>query len=147
MPLRIVQGLPVEPFAIDHLIAANGNYELPLAAGFPFAIKVFSYGLRQRKFPLNWHERLELFIPVEGCGSFQMGERIFPFTAGDIIVVDVKSLHGLREFEGDNATAIVVTFMPEIVCTLGSLACDSQYLIPFYCQDDASVPVLRREDR
>ncbi|MBC8166587.1 MAG: helix-turn-helix transcriptional regulator, partial [Bryobacteraceae bacterium] len=144
---RILDGLPVEPFAIDHMIAANGNYELPLPAGFPFAIKLFSYQPRRPGFPLNWHERLELFVPVEGKGRFQMGERIFPFSAGDIVVVDVKSFHGLREFEGANPTAIVVTFLPELICTLGSLACDSQYLIPFYAQEDSCDPILHHKDR
>ncbi|HYP12623.1 MAG TPA: AraC family transcriptional regulator [Bryobacteraceae bacterium] len=147
MPHRILDGLPVEPFAIDHMIAANGNYELPLPAGFPFAIKVFSYGPRRRTFPLNWHERLELFVPIDGKGCFQMGERLIPFCGGDIVVVDVKSFHGLREFEGANPTAIVVTFLPELICTLGSLACDSQYLIPFYAQEDFRDPVLHHTDR
>ena len=125
MPLRITAGLPVEPFAIDHLITANGNYELELMASFPFTIKVFSYAETSSAFPLNWHERLELFIPVEGKGRFRMGERLFPFTAGDILVVDVKSFHGIQEFTGSNPQAIVVTFLPELICTLGSLACDS----------------------
>ncbi|MBC8164297.1 MAG: helix-turn-helix transcriptional regulator [Bryobacteraceae bacterium] len=86
-------------------------------------------------------------MPVEGKGRFQMGERIFPFSAGDIVVVDVKSLHGLREFEGANPAAIVVTFLPELICTLGSLACDSQYLIPFYAQEDSCDPILHHKDR
>lgn len=147
MALRIAQDLPVEPFAIDHLISADGNYELQLMAAFPFAIKLFSYAETSGRFPLNWHERLELFIPVEGEGRFQMGERIVPFSAGDILVVDVKSFHGIREFSGRNPRALVVTFLPELICTLGSLACDSQYLIPFYCQQDAVEPVLRRGAR
>jgi len=147
MRLRISEGLPIEPFAIDHLITADGNYELPLPTSFPFAIKVFSYTESAHAFPLNWHERLELFIPVEGRGSFQMGERTLTFSAGDILVVDVKSFHGIREFTGANPKAIVVTFLPELICTLGSLACDSQYLIPFYLQADSVEPVLRRTDR
>jgi len=147
MPSRITDGLPFEPFAIEHLISANGTYELQLMASFPFAIKVFSYAESASAFPLNWHERLELFVPVEGKGQFQMGERLVPFSAGDILVVDVQSFHGIREFTGTNPRAVVVTFLPELICTLGSLACDSQYLIPFYCQHDSVEPVLRRGDR
>ncbi|MBC8164709.1 MAG: helix-turn-helix transcriptional regulator [Bryobacteraceae bacterium] len=147
MAMRLCEGLPVERFAINHLISADGNYELPLLTSFPFTIKVFSYAESAQAFPLNWHERLELFIPVEGRGSFRMGERTLTFSAGDILVVDVKSFHGIHEFAGANPKAIVVTFLPELICTLGSLACDSQYLIPFYFQDELVEPVLRRTDR
>ncbi len=147
MPFQFINDLPTEPFLIEHLTMPNGNYELPLNARFPLSIKVFAYSGPPRTYPLNWHARLELFIPVEGAGRFQMGERVVAFTAGDIIVVDVKSFHGLLEFSGQNPRAIVISFLPELICTLGSLACDSQYLIPFYVQHDSLEPVLRRADR
>lgn len=147
MAFRFLEGLPVEPFLVEHLTTAEGNYELPLSSHFPFAIKVFSYAPSRQAYPLNWHERLELFIPIEGDGRFQMGERVVSFSSGDILVVDVKSFHGLLEFTGGDPRAIVISFLPELICTLGSLACDSQYLTPFYCQLDAIDPVLRRGER
>ncbi|MGH9672066.1 MAG: helix-turn-helix domain-containing protein [Bryobacteraceae bacterium] len=147
MPLRLPESLPVEPFLIEHLTTAEGNYELPLNPRFPFIIKAFSYSSSAHTFPLNWHERLELFIPLEGKGRFRMGERVVDFSAGDVIVVDVKSLHGIAEFSGNDPRALVISFLPELICTLGSLDCDSQYLIPFYCQLDTVEPVLRHSDR
>lgn len=147
MPLRLPDNFPAEPCLIQHLTAPDGNYELPFQRAFPFVIKHFSYASLAGAFPLNWHERLELFIPLEGKGSFRMGERVVGFSPGDIIVVDVKSLHGLVEFHGQEPRGLVVTFLPELICTLGSLACDSQYLTPFYCLQDTVDPVLRHNDR
>lgn len=147
MPLRFLESLPVEPFVIEHLTTADGNYELPLNPRFPFVIKVFSYASSTQPFPLNWHERLELFVPLEGRGSFRMGERIIRFSSGDVIVVDVKSFHGIAEFTGSDPRALVISFLPELICTLGSVDCDSQYLIPFYSQHDSVEPVVRHNDR
>jgi AraC-like DNA-binding protein/mannose-6-phosphate isomerase-like protein (cupin superfamily) len=147
MPLRLPENLPAEPCHIQQFTAPDGNYELRLPPAFPFAIKHFSYASTLQGFPLNWHERLELFVPLEGRGRFRMGERSWYFSPGDIIVVDVKSLHGLLEFSGQDPRALVITFLPELICTLGSLACDSQYLTPFYCQNDTVEPILRHNER
>ena len=35
MAFRFLEGLPVEPFLVEHLTTAEGNYELPLSSHFP----------------------------------------------------------------------------------------------------------------
>lgn len=147
MSFRFMESLPVEPFLVAHLTTSEGNYELPLSPRFPFTIKVFSYSSSQRTFPLNWHERLELFIPLDGEGVFRMGERTLDFVAGDVIVVDVKSFHGIVEFRGQDPRALVISFLPDLICTLGSVDCDSQYLVPFYSLHDPLSPIVRHTDR
>ncbi len=63
----------------------------------------------------NWHERLEFLVPVAGRGSFRMGERVFDFAPGDIIVVDNLKLHGPLSYRGPERLLAVITFMPDLV--------------------------------
>ena len=143
--LRLAGNLPFELFSIDHLIDMDRRYQLKLNPRFPLAVKLFSFP-QEKTFPLNWHERLELFIAVEGKGGFRMGNRTVHFAAGDMLVVDVRSLHGLVDLRAPETRGIVISFMPELVCTLASPDCDSQYLTPFFCQSDTTDPALRRGD-
>lgn len=147
MALRLAGDLPFHPFQIEHLIDAEGRYDLPLNPRFPFQVNLFAFSPDQAPFSMNWHERLELFIPVEGKGKFRMGDRVIPFAAGDVLVVDVRSMHGVLEFHGDDPRCIVISFLPELVCSVASTDCDSQYLTPFYCQRESTEPALRRGDR
>ncbi len=114
---------------------------------FPFAIKLFSYRNVDPPYPLNWHERLELFVPLAGSGTFLMGDRTFAFEAGDVLVVDNMRLHGLGEFRGPSRKAMILTFMPAFVFTLGSPHCDALFLTPFYRQTEHGEPIVRTTDR
>jgi AraC-like DNA-binding protein len=138
--------LRFEPYGIDHLVDAFGHHRLPLDPEFPFAIKAFLY----ESFPpgerLTWHNRLELFCPVSGSGSFQMGERIIDFKSGDLLVVDNLKLHGALSFEGPRSQAAVIYFRAELFYNLGSAVCDYAYLTPFYGLSETISPVLRAAD-
>ena len=147
MHLRLAGDLPFDPFQIDHLVDAEGRYQVDLDPRFPLLVNLFSFAHSQAPFSMNWHERLELFVPVEGKGKFRMGDRVVPFSAGDVLVVDVRSMHGVLEFAGGHPRGIVITFLPELVCSVTSADCDSQYLTPFYCQTESVEPALRRPDR
>jgi AraC-like DNA-binding protein len=139
-------GLRFEPYGIDHLVDAFGHHRLPLDPEFPFAIKAFPY----ESFPpgerLTWHNRLELFCPVSGSGSFQMGERIIDFKSGDLLVVDNLKLHGALSFEGPRSQAAVIYFRAELFYNLGSAVCDYAYLTPFYGLSETISPALRAAD-
>jgi AraC-like DNA-binding protein len=129
---RLLRTLPFEEFAIDHLVDHRKRYHLEFDPAFPFAIKVYSLDSASGPFPLNWHERLELFIPLSGSGEFVNGDHRTAFDAGDVLVIDTMKLHGLADFRGRKRRAMVVTFMPEFVYTLGAPMCDSVFLTPFY---------------
>jgi AraC family transcriptional activator of mtrCDE len=132
---------------IDHLIDPKKRYHLPLDPQFPLAVKLFSYDDIFPPFPMNWHERLELFVVLAGEGSFSMGDVVVPFQRGDILVVDNMKLHGIADFRGGRRRAMVITFLPEFVYSLGSPLCDSLFLTPFYCQSKTMPPVVRSADR
>jgi AraC-like DNA-binding protein/mannose-6-phosphate isomerase-like protein (cupin superfamily) len=147
MLFHALKRLRFEPFIIDHLVDKQGRFEYPMSHDFPFLIKLFSFAPVSQTLRLNWHDRLELFVPVEGEGQFRMGEQLVDFSPGDIIVVDNLKLHGLSEFRGGRRHALVVTFLPNLIHNLGSPLCDFVLISPFYCQREAFRPILRSTDR
>jgi AraC-like DNA-binding protein len=146
MLLDIARTLPVEPFVIDHLVDAHGRYRLDLDPQFPLAIRVYRFAPVGAGYSMNWHERLEIFVPLSGRGVFQMGERVLEFAEGDLLVVDNLKLHGLREFTGKDPRAMTITFNPELVYNIASPLCDFAYLTPFHCHNGTVTPVVRRDD-
>jgi AraC family transcriptional activator of pobA len=142
----VTKGQPFEPFVIDHLVDARGRYWLDLDPQFPFAIKLYRFSPVADLYPLNWHERLEIFVPLAGEGGFRMGDRIIPFQAGDLLVVDNLKLHGLASFGGADCRAMTITFNSDFVYNMASPASDFAYLVPFRCQTEQIQPVLRREE-
>ena len=95
---------------------------------------------------MNWHERLEIFVPLSGEGQFRMGDRIIDFAPDDVLVVDNLKLHGLREFRGAGGSAMTITFNSEFVYNIASPLCDFTYLIPFHCQSQDVSPMVRRDE-
>jgi AraC-like DNA-binding protein len=146
MLLELTTGLPFEPFVIDHLVDARGRYCLDLDPQFPFAIKLYEFAPVGDLYPLNWHERLEIFVPLSGEGEFRMGDRIIAFRAGDVLVVDNLKLHGLRSFRGTGNRAMTITFNAEFVYNIASPLCDFAYLVPFHCQTDQVQPLVSRQE-
>jgi AraC-like DNA-binding protein len=144
---RLARSLPFENFAIDHLVDRNGRYHMELDPSFPFAIKLFSYDGCTGPYPLNWHERLELFIPISGEGEFVNGDHCLGFSAGDILIIDTMRPHGLADFRGRKRRSIVITFSPEFIYSVGSPMCDSLFLVPFQTPTQITPCVIRRSDR
>lgn len=139
-------GLPFEPFVIDHLVDARGRYRLDLDPQFPLAIKLYDFTAGGEHYPLNWHERLEIFVPIAGDGEFRMGDREVAFHPGDVLVVDNLKLHGLRALRGADRRAMTITFNSDFVYSIASPLCDFAYLVPFHCLDDQVEPLIRRDE-
>ncbi len=66
--------LSFEPHDIAAQLDARGRYEVPLDEEFALAIKLFHYSSRQHTRGATWHERLELFVPLDGRTLFRMGD-------------------------------------------------------------------------
>ncbi len=142
--LSIPEGMTFESFAIDHLVDAKGMYLLELKPAFPLSIKPFSFRPEPGSFRLNWHERLEIFIAVEGEGEFHMGNEIVCFRQGDILIVENMKLHGLGEFRGKRCRAISISFLSEFIYNPGSPAYDFTLMVPFYSH--SNYPLIVRGD-
>lgn len=144
MNITIPRELTFEPCIIHQWIDPTGRYDPPMDRDFPFFIKLYTFADATNPCPPNWHERLEIFVGVAGDGLFHMGDRLLPFSPGDVIVVDNKKLHRTERITGRSRRAIVISFMPELVYAPGSPVCDMSYLTPFYCQVPGIDPVVRK---
>lgn len=113
---------------------------------FPFLIKLFHYTSRRHTRGATWHERLELFLPLDGPARFRMGEQEVALAAGDLLVVDNFRLHHVVDFPGFDARAVVISFMPEFVYSLGSPSHDYAFLLPFYSKVEKHPHLLRHGD-
>lgn len=134
MAVTIPPELGFEPCIVHRWIDPTGRFDPPLDREFPFFVKLYTFTDGLNPCPPNWHERLEIFVPVAGRGEFRIGDRLVPFVPGDVIVVDNKTLHRTERIAGRDRRAIVISFLPEFVYTLSSPVSDVLFLSPFYCQ-------------
>jgi AraC-like DNA-binding protein len=144
--LSVCKTLRFEPHDIARQLDHRGRYDIELNREFPFLIKLFHYSSRQHTRGPTWHERLELFLPLDGPALFRMGDDEIELAAGDLLVVDNFKLHHVVDFPGFNTRAIVISFMPEFVYSLGSPSHDYMFLLPFYPRSDKPPHLLRADD-
>jgi len=139
--LKIADQLAFEPHRIR--LDSTGHYEESFDREFPFIIKLFH--LRHQDFTpgLTWHERLELYLPIDGIARMQMGTRRVEMRPGELLVVDNLQLHTTVDFPGFNSRVIVISFLPEFVYSLGSPCHDYFFLLPFYSRVDSQTQVVR----
>lgn len=144
--LRTASMHSFEPHDIAAQLDDRGHYEVALEDEFPLHIKLFHYSSRRHTRGATWHERLELFLPLDGPARFRMGSREIDLRAGELLVVDNLKLHHVVDFPGFDTRVIVVSFMPEFVYSLGSPSHDYAFLLPFYSQTEAQPHVVRADD-
>ncbi len=130
--LEVCRPLRFEPHDIEAQLDTRGRYEVPLDEEFPLLIKLFRYTSRRHTRRATWHDRLELFLPLDGPTRFRMGEQEVELQRGDLLVVDNLKLHHVVDFPGFDTRVIVVSFLPEFVYSLGSPTHDYAFLLPFY---------------
>jgi AraC-like DNA-binding protein len=140
---RVAEQLKFEPHDIAAQLDAHGHYVVEFAAEFPLLIKLFHYTSRRHTRGATWHERLELFLPLDGPARFRMGDQEVDLRRGDLLVVDNLKLHHVVDFHGFDTRVIVISFLPEFVYSLGSPSHDYAFLLPFYSKLDRRPHVLR----
>ncbi len=141
--LSACRSLRFEPHDIAAQLDARGRYEVELTPEFPLSIKLFRYTSKRHTRGGTWHERLELFIPLDGPVKFRMGDQTVALERGDILVVDNLKVHHVEDFPGFDTRVVVVSFQPEFVYSLGSPSGDYTFLLPFYSKLDRRPHVLR----
>jgi AraC-like DNA-binding protein/quercetin dioxygenase-like cupin family protein len=142
----VCRRLQFEPHDIAHRLDGRGRYELPLDKEFPFHITLFDFKSGRYTPIWNWHERLELTMPLDGAVRMRMGDQSAALGAGDLLVVENLKLHNVEDFPGFNTRVVVMSFLPEFVYSPGSPACDYTYLLPFYAKREGHPHVLRATD-
>jgi AraC-like DNA-binding protein/mannose-6-phosphate isomerase-like protein (cupin superfamily) len=134
------------PQDIARHLDSRGHYHLQLNKDFPFHITLFQVSSKHHTPIANWHERLEVVMPLDGRVRVRMGQQVVELAAGDLLVVDNLKLHNLEDFPGFKTRLISISFMPEFVYSAGMPSCDYAFLIPFYSKPEDQVHVLRATD-
>ena len=144
--LAACRALRFAPHDIARQLDARGHYAEELDEEFPFLIKLFHYTSQRHTRGGTWHERLELFLPLDGPACFCMGDQEVRLERGDLLVVDNLKLHHVVDFPGFDTRVVVISFHPEFVYSLGSPSHDYAFLLPFYSKVERRPHVLRRTD-
>jgi|SRR5947209_4938336 len=63
----------------------RGRYSVELDEEFPLLIKLFHYTSKQHTRGATSHDRLELFMPLDGPARFRMGEQEVELQRGDLL--------------------------------------------------------------
>ena len=141
--LAIADRLTFEPHRIS--LDPTGHYQESFDREFPFIIKLFSFRHKDFTPGLTWHERLEIYLPLDGISRMQMGTRRVELLPGELLVVDNLQLHTTVDFPGFASRVIVISFLPEFVYSLGSPSHDYLFLLPFYSRIDSQTQVVRQD--
>lgn len=139
----VCDAIGFEPHDIAGQLDARRRYAVELERDFPLSIRLFHYTSRRHTPGPTWHERLELFLALEGEVRLRMGNELVTLGAGDLLVVDNLKLHGVTDFPGFDARVVVTSFLPELVYSLGSSSHDYVFLLPFYSKSEGRPRVLR----
>ena len=134
--------LSFAPHNIRRFLNARGRYDVELHREFPLHISLFHFHARQFTTGSTWHERLELFLPLDGPVPFRMGDRLLGLNRGDLLVVDNMQVHNVEDSPDLNTRVIVVSFLPELVYSLGSPSHDYAFLVPFYFRPEVQPHIL-----
>lgn len=144
--LRLTRRLPFEPHDIRQQLDATGHYTLPFAHEFPLSIRLFRYRANEFTRGMTWHEQLELFLPLDGPVEMHMGGKLLHLGPGDLLVLDHLKPHHVVDHPSLDTRAIVVSFLPDFVYSLGSPSHDFVFLLPFYGQLESREHLLHRGD-
>ncbi len=144
--LHAASRLDFEPHDIASQLDQRGNYEVDLDEEFPLLIKLFHYTSKRHTRGATWHDRLELFLPLDGRARFRMGEQEVELQRGDLLVVDNLKLHHVVDFPGFDTRVVVISFLPEFVYSLGSPSHDYAFLLPFYSKVERRPHIMRAGD-
>jgi AraC-like DNA-binding protein/mannose-6-phosphate isomerase-like protein (cupin superfamily) len=142
----ICDRLTFERHRIAAQLDARGQYEIALDREFPFHVRLFQFQSGDFTPGSTWHERLELFLPLDGPARVRLGTHRAELHAGDLLLVEPRRLHDVEDFHGFDTRVVVVSFLAEFVFSLGSPAHDHAFLLPFVSEDGQVPRVLRHTD-
>ena len=95
---EVADKLTFEPHRLR--LDQSGRYDETLDHEFPFLIKLFRFSHNDFTPIHSWHERLELFMPLDGSVSMLMGERRVDIAPGELLIVENMKLHRILVSRG-----------------------------------------------
>ena len=139
---QVAEPLTFQPHRIS--IDPTGRYDEPLDREFPFFIRLFHFHQRDFTPSPSWHERLELFVPLDGPLRMRMTDRDADLSPGDILIVDNLKLHMVADTPELNTRVVVISFLPEFVCNGNTHSHNHIFLHPFFTRPDREANVVRQ---
>jgi len=140
---QIAEQLTFQPYRIS--IDPTGRYDEPLDREFPFFIRLFHFHQRDFTPAPSWHERLELFVPLDSPLCMRMGDRQAQLSPGEILIVENLKPHMVADSPDLDTRVIVISFLPEFVWEGGAHSHTHIFLLPFYTRSDRDVNVVHRD--
>jgi AraC-like DNA-binding protein len=137
-----------EPLNIHRAVDPKKRLAQTFDPDFPFLMRFYSFpGYREMLGAnwLNWHEHLEMILPVSGSGRFRAGEQTVEFEPGDLLLVDNLKMHGMVDLRSEHKS-LVIYFLPEFIYNVGSCQSDATFLSPFLERAETAQPILRHTD-
>lgn len=92
------------------------------------------------------HHMLEISCIKEGEGVYEIGDKSFGLTMGDVVILGNNEYHRIVVGEGQGLVNLVVHFEPQFIWNTLSHDIDYQFLRIFYEKDDAFPNRLDREN-
>jgi AraC-like DNA-binding protein len=139
---QVTEPLTFPPHRIS--VDPTGRYDEPLDREFPFFIRFFHFHQRDFTPAPSWHERLELFVPLDGPLCMRMADHEADLNPGEILIVDNLKLHMVADAPDLDTRVIVISFLPEFVWEGAAHSHGHLLLLPFYARTDRNAKVVRR---
>ena len=83
---NVAAELSFEPHRIR--LDETGRYDEALDREFPFVVRLFHFRHKDYSPGLTWHQRLEIFLPLDALTKIRMGEQEVELQPGEILIVD-----------------------------------------------------------
>jgi hypothetical protein len=114
-----------------------------LGREFPFQIEAYVFANGYSWSPHSGEDGLALIVPLDGWLRVDTGERRNELGFGEILVAQDPNIAVRAEMEGTEVQALVISFLPCFVYSLGSPSRDYFFLLPFYANDGLQASVVR----
>lgn len=92
---------------------------------------------------MHWHDYYEFFVALSGRGEVRVGSSVFPFSSGDLVIVDPLKIHGVTRMETSH-TALVVHFPAATIAPTESPV-DRKFLDAWQGRPERALPRLAAE--
>jgi len=126
---------------VEPQIRADGFHVWPFNPAFPVEVRSFLFR-RKRSIRLTRHNYFELLYMYSGEAAYQVQDREFVASTGDLVVINGSLYHRMREVLVSPVRAVVLYFLPDVLRNGGCTGEDVQYLTPFLLQDTTSSPLI-----
>lgn len=115
---------------VESQIRADGTHVWPFDPSFPVDVRAYVFG-EYHNIRRTRHDYFELLYVYSGKAQYQVQDRRFVVGKGDLIVINGTLYHRLREVHTAPFQAVVLYFLPDIICNTDASGEDVQYLMPF----------------